>query len=145
MKFFIVNGPNLNMLGKRNPVHYGSMTYDELVDFVRRYCRGRGVDTEFFQSNSEGALVTCIQNAECDGMILNAGAYTHYSYAIRDAIECVSYPVVETHLSEIGKREPFRRISVLRDVCIAQVSGRQQYSYSEAADRLIQYLTEKTL
>ena len=143
MKVLILNGPNLNMLGKRDPAHYGTLTYDALVEYIRRYCRARGLDTEFLQSNSEGQLVTWIQEADCDGMILNAGAYTHYSYAIRDAIECVPYPVVETHLSDIGSREPVRRISVLSDVCIAQVSGKKQDSYTEAAELLIRYLKEK--
>lgn len=144
MKFTVINGPNLNMLGRRDPAQYGTLTLDELVAHVRRYCRGRGVETVFLQSNSEGQIVTWIQEADCDGMILNAGAYTHTSYAIRDAIECRDFPVVETHLSDIHAREPFRRISVIRDVCAAQVCGRREESYTEAADILIKLLSENT-
>ena len=137
MKITVINGPNLNMLGKRDKSHYGDLTLDELNAYVREYCAARGAETEFLQSNYEGEIVGWIQTADCDGMILNAGAYTHYSYAIRDAIECRRFPVAEVHLSDIHAREPFRRVSVLEPVCAVQIAGKKEKSYTEAADFLI--------
>ena len=143
MKITVINGPNLNMLGRRDRSHYGDMTLAELEDFVRDYCAERGIETEFLQSNCEGEIVGWIQSAACDGMILNAGAYTHYSYAIRDAIECRNFPVAEVHLSDIHSREPFRRISVLEPVCAVQIAGKRERSYTEAVDFLISYRENK--
>lgn len=142
LKITVINGPNLNMLGMRDRSHYGGMTLEELNAYVREYCAARGVETEFLQSNFEGEIVGWIQRADCDAMILNAGAYTHYSYAIRDAIECRSFPVAEVHLSDIHSREPFRHVSVLEPVCAVQIAGKKERSYTEAVDFLISELGE---
>jgi len=133
MKIFIVNGPNLNMLGKREPKYYGSQTLDGINREIKAKADGLNIEVEFFQSNTEGDIINFIQNAKDnggDGIILNAGAFTHYSYAIHDAITSVDdIPVVEVHLSNIHKREEFRHKSVLADACIGQISGFGKYSY----------------
>lgn len=134
MKVLVINGVNLHMLGKRKAEHYGSMTLAQLEDMVRDYATGQGVDTEFYQSNCEGALVDKITQNDSDAIVLNAGAYTHYSYAIADAIECCGKPVVEVHLSDVENREGFRKISVLTPVCATRFFGKKEKSYFEAID-----------
>jgi len=136
MKILVINGVNLHMLGRRKAEHYGAMTLAQLEDMVRDHAIKQGVDTEFFQSNCEGALVDKITQNECDAIVLNAGAYTHYSYAIADAIECCGKPVVEVHLSDVENREEFRKISVLTPVCVARFFGKKEKSYFEAIDFL---------
>ena len=123
------------MLGVREPGIYGEKTYEDLVSFVREECGKRGIETEFYQSNHEGDIVDRIQQAigVFDGIVINAGAYTHYSIAILDALKSVSIPAVEVHISDVNSREPFRRVSVIRDACIACVSGKGFPGYVEAA------------
>lgn len=138
MKILIINGPNMNMLGIRQPKIYGSRTYVELVDYIQAYCNRLGVLVEFYQSNHEGALVDRIQEAygAFDGIVINAAAYTHTSVAIADAIAAVGIPTVEVHMSDISKRESFRQISYMRKYCIALCTGHGADSYIEAVDIL---------
>jgi 3-dehydroquinate dehydratase-2 len=129
----VINGPNLNMLGTREPDKYGNQTLKEINGRISSEADKLGVSCEFFQSNSEGELVTAIQRAsDSDGIILNAGAYTHYSIAIRDAIAAVRAPVVEVHISNVGAREEFRHISVIAPECVGVISGFGAKSYTLA-------------
>jgi 3-dehydroquinate dehydratase-2 len=126
----VINGPNLNMLGTREPDKYGSETLAEINGKVGDEAARLGAECKFFQSNSEGELVSAIQSAgETDGIILNAGAYTHYSIAIRDAIAAVSPPTVEVHISNVHSREEFRRVSVIAPVCLGVIAGFGSYGY----------------
>ena len=136
MKILIVNGPNLHMLGKRKAEHYGSLTLAQLEKQVADYAAKNDVETEFFQSNCEGRLIDVITDNDADAIVLNAGAYTHYSYAIADAVECCGKPVVEVHLSDVENREDFRKKSVLTPVCPARFYGKKQGSYFDAIDWL---------
>jgi 3-dehydroquinate dehydratase-2 len=135
-----MNGPNLNLLGIREPEVYGRRTYADLCMFIRDEAECMGVETDFFQSNHEGALIDRIHAAMgvYDGIILNAGAYTHYSYALHDAIAGVTVPVIEVHISDISTREDFRKISVIRPACIGCVSGKGFNSYVEGMQYLIE-------
>ena len=134
MKILIVNGPNLNLLGLREPEIYGTKTYADLVALVRAEAEQLGVETEFLQSNHEGALVDAIQGAygTADGIILNPAAYTHTSVALLDALKAVGVPAVEVHISDPDAREPFRRVSYVRAACVATVKGRGLDGYVEA-------------
>jgi len=127
----VIHGPNLNMLGKREPGIYGTRTLDSINEELDSEAKNRGIELEFFQSNSEGAMVDKIHSCHgrIDGIVLNAGAYTHYSIALRDAIAAVGIPTVEVHLSNVHAREDFRHVSVLAPVCIGQISGFGSYSY----------------
>ena len=136
MKILLLNGVNLNMLGKRDSRYYGTITLKELEQAVKGYAKERGVDVVAKQSNIEGELVNFLQQTDCDAVILNAGAYSHYSYALRDCIECISAPVVEVHLSNIYEREQFRHVDVLEDVCVARFYGNGLQSYLAAVDYL---------
>ena len=131
MKFLVLNGVNLNMTGKREKEIYGSKTLEDINEELAAFCKKQGHEVDFYQSNLEGELCTSIQKAEgkYDGIVLNAGAYTHYSYAIRDAIASVSVPVVEVHMSNIHAREEFRRNSVLTEVCKGAILGFGKNSY----------------
>ncbi len=144
MKFLILNGPNLNMLGIREPDLYGTLTYDGLVDYLKSEAARLGVEAEFFQSNSEGELVTAIQKAygRVDAIVINAGAYTHYSYALRDAISAVRLPTVEVHMSNIHAREEFRHLSVIAPVCAGSIAGFGKNSYLLAVDAIKAILDE---
>ncbi len=139
MKLLILNGPNLNMLGIREPEIYGTETYAELCRRVLEHAAARGVEAELYQSNHEGDLVDRIQAAwgNTDGIVINAGAYTHTSIALCDALKAVGIPAVEVHISDPDTREPFRRVSYLRAACVAVVSGRGLDGYAEAMDILI--------
>jgi 3-dehydroquinate dehydratase-2 len=139
-KILVINGPNLNMLGTREPDVYGEMTLDELNTRLASEAEVMRIDIDFLQSNSEGEIIDAIQSAEgdADGIILNAGAYTHYSYAIRDAIASVTVPCVEVHLSNIFLREDFRHVSVIAPVCAGQISGFGIKSYLLALRALVQ-------
>ena len=142
MKILIINGPNLNLLGKRRTDIYGTETLSSIMDELTAFLAEKGAESECFQSNSEGAIIDRIHAAmgDCDGIIINPGAYTHYSYAIRDAIEAVALPTVEVHLSDIHAREPFRAVSVIEPVCIAQVSALGRMSYFTGAEILLSRL-----
>ena len=132
MKILIVNGANLNLLGTREPEHYGFETLEEINGEIEKTAQALKVKTEFFQSNIEGEIINIIHGAKkagISGIILNAGAFTHYSHAISDAIKSVDTPVIETHLSNLHKREPFRHNSVLAGACAGQISGFGKYSY----------------
>ena len=139
MKILVINGPNLNMLGIREPDVYGRETYDSLVDKIQSYCDNKGIAVEFYQSNHEGALVDAIQGAfGCmDGIIINPGAYTHTSIAILDAVKAVGIPTVEVHISAVEKREDFRQVSYIRLACVKTITGHGIKGYLEAIDFLI--------
>ena len=144
MKFLIINGPNLNMLGVREPRIYGSNTYQDLVEYVSDFCAQRGVETEFVQSNHAGALVDAIQKAyfdKVDGIIINPAAYTHTSVALLDALKAVQIPTVEVHISKVEDREEFRQVSYLRPACIRTITGHGFAGYSMAAVALMDYLS----
>lgn len=142
MRILIINGVNLNMLGFREPEQYGTITLKELEKELHAYSFSLGIDIETFQSNLEGEIVERIHKAKehFDGLVLNAGAYTHTSIAIRDAITSASMPTVEVHMSNIYKREDFRHKSLIAPVCIGQISGFKADSYKLALKGLIDYL-----
>ena len=144
MKILIMNGPNLNMTGVRKKDVYGAETLDDINRELKSYGERKGAQMYFYQSNHEGALIDAIHESKdkFDGVVLNAGAYTHYSYAIRDAIEAVAdyTPFVEVHMSDIHKREDFRKISVITDVCVKQISGFGKDSYKMGIDLLCEIL-----
>lgn len=139
MKILVLNGPNLNMLGIREPDIYGRETYSSLVEKIENHCKAKSLDVEFFQSNHEGALVDRIQEAygNVDGIVINPAAYTHTSVALLDALKAVSIPAVEVHISEVDKRENFRQISYVRSACIATITGHGTDGYLEAIDLLV--------
>ena len=135
MKLLIMNGPNLNMLGIREPAHYGKETYSDLCEKIKKHAEKLGVEIELFQSNHEGALVDKIQDAyfqKIDGIVINPGAYTHTSIAILDAVKAVSIPTVEVHISDVNSREDFRKVSYIRAACIATIAGHGTDGYTEA-------------
>ena len=140
MKILIINGPNLNMLGIREPAHYGKETYQDLLEKISRHADARGVAVGFCQSNHEGDLVDAIQGAlgVYDGIVINPGAYTHTSIALLDAVKAVSIPTVEVHISDVNAREEFRRVSYIRAACIATIAGHGTNGYLEAIDLLIE-------
>lgn len=131
MKILVLNGPNLNLLGEREPNIYGGDTLKSINDEIYEEARQLGYDVSFFQSNSEGGLIDRLHESrlDCAGVILNAGAYTHYSYAIRDAISAIKIPVVEVHLSNVNSRDEFRKNSVIAPVCCGSIAGFGKYSY----------------
>jgi 3-dehydroquinate dehydratase-2 len=134
----VMHGVNLDQLGRRDPQHYGSLTLEELELKIAEQARGLGLETRFFQTNHEGEFVERLHRLEglADGVILNPGAWTHYSYAIRDALELTGLPAVEVHLSDVERREPWRRQSVIGELCLARVSGQGVEGYREALERL---------
>lgn len=138
MKILVMNGPNLNLLGIRDPKIYGSLTLADLEQDVMLYGGKLGLDIQCYQSNGEGQLIDKIHEAREDfhGIVLNAGAYSHYSYAIRDAISAIDIPVIEVHISNIYAREDFRHRSVISPVCIGQISGFGIEGYKLALDFL---------
>lgn len=140
MKILVINGPNINMLGIREPEHYGKETYADLVNKIEKHCALKNVDVKIYQSNHEGDLVDEIQKAygNADGIVINPGAYTHTSIAILDAVKSVNIPTVEVHISKVEEREDFRQISFVRLVCVKTITGHGTDGYIEAID----YLTE---
>jgi 3-dehydroquinate dehydratase-2 len=136
MKILVINGPNLNLLGSREPSVYGTPTLKDLLENLVLYGNKKGIIIEHYQSNSEGALIDRLHQAAggYDGIIFNPGAYTHYSYALRDAIAAIALPVIEVHISNIYKREEFRHTSVIAPVCIGQISGLGLHGYFLAID-----------
>ena len=146
MKLYILNGPNLNMLGIREPGHYGTTTYSELVNMIDEYCKAKGISPVFYQSNHEGDLVDKIQEAYfegADGIVINPAAYTHTSVALLDAVKSTSLPCVEVHISKVEEREDFRQVSYIRAACFATITGHGVKGYLEAVDMLIEKLGEK--
>ncbi|MBS7324032.1 MAG: type II 3-dehydroquinate dehydratase [Angelakisella sp.] len=145
MKILVLNGPNLNMLGIREPGIYGSETYRDLLEKIAAHAQTRGVSVDFFQSNHEGALVDRIQEAygNTDGIVINPGAYTHTSIALLDAVKAVGIPTVEVHISDVARREPFRSVSYIRAACVGSIIGHGTDGYLEAMDLLIERSHEK--
>lgn len=139
MRILVINGPNLNMLGVREPDIYGHETLASLETLLQAYGEQKGVELQFFQSNHEGAIVDRIQAAygNCDGILINPAAYTHTSVAIPDALKAVGLPAVEVHLSDINAREVYRRISYTSEACVATVAGKHFEGYLEALDILL--------
>ncbi len=139
----VINGPNLNLLGTREPDVYGKVTLDAITKRLRLVADSLGCHLEFFQSNSEGALIDRIHEAmqQADGLIINPGAYTHYSIALRDAIKSVQLPTIEVHLSNIHAREAFRSSSMIAPVCLGQISGVGAIGYELALQALLSYLS----
>ncbi len=137
MKLLILNGVNLNRTGMREKSVYGNETLEDINREIAAFCAARGAECEFFQSNLEGDLCTKIQETDADGIILNAGAFTHYSYAIRDAIASVDTPVVEVHMSNVHAREEFRHQSVISEVCKGTILGFGKKSYILAAESFL--------
>ena len=145
MNILVLNGPNLNLLGTREPSIYGSSTYEDLEDYLHSLEKIYHVTLEIHQSNHEGYLIDALHQAKgyFGGIILNAGAYTHYSYAIHDAIKAISVPVVEVHISNIEiRKEAWRKISVLKDACIGQIQGLGFESYEEGIKLLLKEGTQ---
>lgn len=138
LKIMVINGPNLNMLGVREPQVYGNQSYVDLENYIEEYCEEKGIEVTVLQSNGEGELIDFIHhaNGNFDGIVINPGAYTHYSYAIRDALSSVSVPAVEVHISNIHKREEFRHTSVTAPACIGQITGLGFKGYLLAVDYL---------
>jgi 3-dehydroquinate dehydratase-2 len=145
MKILVINGPNLNMLGTRNPSVYGGDTLAEIEDRIRNKAADLGVDVDFFQSNHEGALVDHLQGfaRESAGIVMNAGALTHYGLSLRDALADSRLPAIEVHLSNIHSREEFRRRSVLSSVVVGQIAGLGWRGYLYALDYLVAHISEE--
>ncbi len=134
----VMHGVNLDQLGRRDPEHYGGLTFDTLEYRITEWAAELGLTTRFFQTNHEGALVEHLHTLEglADGIVINAGAWTHYAWAIRDALEIAGLPTVEVHLSDIARREEWRRVSVIEELCLATVSGLGPDGYREALTRI---------
>lgn len=141
-KILVINGPNLNLLGEREKTHYGSDTLQSINEELSAFAKENAVEVDFYQSNIEGELVDALHRArkEFAGVVINAGAYTHYSIALRDAISAIKIPVVEVHLSNIDAREEFRRTSMIGPVCIGSIAGFGKQSYFLALQALITLL-----
>ncbi len=145
MKLYILNGPNLNMLGIREPEQYGSDNYQTLLEKIQAHCKSLGIEAVCKQSNHEGDLVDWIQEAyfeKADGIVINPGAYTHTGIAILDAAKAVKLPIVEVHISKVEEREAFRQVSYIRAACVKTITGHGLNGYLEAIDFLNLYLTE---
>lgn len=147
MRVLVINGPNLNLLGQREPSVYGNTGLDVLVKALKKYGEELGILVDHVQTNSEGELIDKLHGAigQYEGIILNPGAYTHYSYAIRDAVASIDVPVLEVHISNIYAREEFRSRSVIAPVCVGQISGLGIYGYQLALDYFRRYYNEKNV
>lgn len=142
MKLLVINGVNLNMLGMREPEIYGNATLSDLKNQINSFCSDKNIEVSFYQSNIEGEIVNKIHEAMgiYDGIIMNPGAFTHYSYALHDALTSVTVPCVEVHISNINKREQFRKNSVTAPACIGQITGFGFFGYIIAVEALANYL-----
>ena len=143
MKILVLNGPNLNMLGIREPEVYGSSTYEDLCEMIKSYCKENNIEVEIHQSNCEGKLVSMIQQAyfdKVDGIVFNPAAYTHTSIALLDALKSVNIPCVEVHISDVSKREDFRQVSYVRNACFKSIMGEGFNGYISAIKALCDYL-----
>ena len=140
MKIIIVNGPNLNLLGEREPEIYGSETLNQINEWIKNHDVCQEIDLEFFQSNSEGAIIDFIHSKrkEVQYLVINPGALTHYSYALRDAIVGTEMKAVEVHLSDIHDRENFRKISVIKSICLSQIVGEGKQGYIKAIQHILE-------
>lgn len=146
MKFLVLNGPNINILGIREPEIYGRQSYDELCALIKEHAKKLGVQVQFYQSNHEGDLVDAIQRSffdGVDGIVFNPAAYTHTSVAIADAVKGVGIPTVEVHISEVSEREAFRQVSYIRDVAVKTITGRGFAGYTDAMDFLVKLQGDK--
>ncbi len=141
-KILIIHGPNLNLLGEREPEIYGRLTLDDVNLRITEFASEKKIEIKIMQTNHEGRLIDFLHENRkwADGLVINPGAFTHYSYALRDAIAGIQLPAVEVHLSDIYKREEFRKISVIKEVCIRQISGKGLNSYIEGLQFLLKYL-----
>ena len=142
MKVLIINGPNINMLGIREPEIYGNRTYEDLINYIEGAIKALDLEAEYFQSNHEGDIIDKIQSAleEFDGIVINPAAYTHTSVAILDALKSVNLPAVEVHISDIDEREDFRRVSLTKNACIASVAGKDFDGYVMAVKLILNHL-----
>lgn len=141
MKILVINGPNINMLGIREPEIYGKQTYKDLCNLIEDYAEQKNIEVEIFQSNHEGDIIDKIQQAyfdKVDGIVINPAGYTHTSVAIADAIKGVCIPTIEVHISKVSDREAFRQISYVRDVAVATIEGKGFDSYIQAIDTLLE-------
>ena len=138
MKIKVINGPNLNMLGIREPQHYGNVSYNNLIKLIEDYCKENDIEVKCVQSNHEGILIDEIHDCykKFDGIVINPGAYTHTSIAILDAVKSVGVPAVEVHISDLSKREDFRQISYVREACVKTITGHGINGYIEAIEFL---------
>jgi 3-dehydroquinate dehydratase II len=138
----VLHGVNLDQLGRRDPAHYGSLTHPQLERVIEEFAAELGLRVQVFQTNHEGQLVERLHRARemADGLILNPGAWTHYAWAIRDALEIAALPAVEVHLSDVSGREAWRRVSVIGDLCLATIAGKGPDGYRDALARLAQEL-----
>ncbi len=143
MKILVINGPNINMLGIREPEIYGGNTYADLCDMIKDYAAEKGIEVELYQSNCEGDIVTEIQKAynSFDGIVINPAAYTHTSVAILDAVKSVGLPTVEVHISDVSSREDFRQVSYVRAACIKTIAGHGFKGYLEAIDCIMEKIS----
>jgi 3-dehydroquinate dehydratase-2 len=139
MKILVLHGPNLNLLGEREPKIYGTMSLARLNALLRAHAEKRGAKTRIFQDNCEGTLIDLLHKHRrwAQGVVFNPGAYAHYSYALRDAVAAIGIPTIEVHLTDVKKREPFRRRSVIAPACVAAICGEGVSSYLKAIDRLV--------
>ena len=147
MKIYVINGPNLNMLGIREPGHYGSSRYEDVLAMIREHCEKLGATPVLYQSNHEGDLVDKIQEAYfegADGIVINPGAYTHTSIALLDAVKSTDLATVEVHISKVEEREAFRQISYIREACCATITGHGIAGYTEAIDLLYGKLKDES-
>jgi len=145
-KCLLIHGPNMNMLGVREPKIYGTTTLNEVNAVLNIYAKKKNLDLYYFQSNHEGSIIDCIQDAygNYEGIIINAAAYAHYSHAIADALKAVGIPAVEVHMSDITKREEFRKTSVIAPACVARFYGKGADSYMEAIDFIAGYIANSS-
>ena len=144
IRILVIHGPNLNLLGEREPEVYGTTTLAQLNDLIAQHAQQLGAEVKALQSNSEGTLIDYLhENRQwADGVLINPGAYTHYSYALRDGLAAIDKPAIEVHLSNIHQREAFRRISVLAEVCISQVVGLGIHSYLKGLEILVEWIKQ---